>query len=353
MRRKPFKTALMLLLAAGMLLPLLCCSRSGSGNADDAHPENDQTAAAPALSPEPRAEDTPVLTEAPAPALTEAPDPQETEACGWGVREFKSIKGEYTAMIGDFLSGGKLDANLLSRLPSADPACWIDNPGRFEGGSIGAFSSYLLLSNEEEGAWDHYLCVDCVSELPLETYKAAMEKIIEYRKEYWGMDSIRTQFETENFGSSPMPCYCGEDWFILPDWEVIMNRQAITIWRTDDGETYYEFGAKNGEPGVLTDAAILSDKVGYLCQNSPLFEDGRGFRVFATDDGGKSWKALELEVPEEYSGYGSSFAYAPVFIGEKGALAICLYYDGFRRETILFETSDGGSTWRFVSTDAE
>ena len=352
MRKKLLKTALMLLLAAGMLLSLVCCSKSKTGNADHTPSVTDHLTAAPILSPDPLAGNTPVLTEEPAPASTEASDRQETEACSWDAKEYKSIKGEYAAMIEDYLSSGEIDDALLSSLPSANPACWFDNPGRFEGGSIGAFSSYLQLSNEED-AMDHYLCVDCVSELPLETYKEAIEKIIEYRKQYWGMDSIRTQFETENFGSSPMQGYCGEDWFILPDWEVCMNRQVITIWRTDDGENYYEFGAKNGERGELTDAVILSDKVGYLCLTGWDFEEGRGFRVFATDDGGESWKALELEVPQEYSGYGCSFAYAPVFKGERGALAVCLYYDDYRRETLLFETSDGGSTWRFISRDAE
>ena len=283
---------------------------------------------------------TPTPTNAPSPT----PEPNQMTGNNWKVEEIGSIKAEYIALMKEYLAGGKPDLAPLKN-PLNKPEHWFDNPGRFEGGWLGAFSSYLYLSNEADDEWDHYLCLHHVSSIPLETYRAAVDRIIEYRKQYWNMDSVRTDGEEENFGIAPIECFCGENWFVLPDWEVEMNRQVHTIWRTDDGEHYYEFGDKNGELGVLTDALIVSDKVGYLCCTGWDYEDGRGFRVFVTRDGGESWKALELDVPAEYSTYGSSFAFAPVFDSDRGVLAVRLCMGEGLIEVVLFETNDGGATW--------
>ena len=294
----------------------------------------------------------PAMTSAPTNAPSPTPEPTQKTGSNWKVEEFNSIKSEYIVLMEEYLAGGKPDFAPLKN-PLNKPEYWFDNSGKFEGGWLGTFSSYLYLSNEADDEWDHYLCLHHVSSLPLETYRAAVDKIIEYRKQFWSMDSVRTDGEEENFGFAPIACFCGDDWFVLPDWEVEMNRQVHSIWRTDDGEHYYEFGAKNGELGVLTDALIVSDKIAYLCCTSWDYEDGRGFRVFFTCDGGESWKALELEVPEEYSGYGSSFAFAPVFDGDKGVFAVRLCMDEGLFEVILFETDDGGATWSCCHKEAQ
>ena len=333
-----------------MLFALCACSRHGISEAvPSSSPE-----ASPVPATKAPAAETAAPTAAPAPTATPVPTaaPAEDKTGGWEVIAADSIKAEYTALMEEFLAGGAPDLSPLKN-PTNKPEYWFDDPGRFEGGWLGAFSSYLYLSNDDGGERDHYLCLHRAASFPLETYKAAVEKIIEYRKQYWGVDSVITEGTEESFGFAPIAGFCGEDWFVLPDWEVVSNRQAHTIWRTDDGEHYYEFGAKNGELGELTDALIVSDKVGYLCCTGWDYEDGCGFRVFVTRDGGESWDALGLEVPEELAGYVSSFAFAPVFDGERGALAVRLAFmddgsDDARFEIVLFETDDGGITWRFV-----
>lgn len=334
-------------LALALMMALALCGCSGNGNNDAAAtPAPEETAepeettqpaktAAPTHKPDP--------AETPAPRTTPEPDP--ASLCRWTVKEFTSIKAEYSALMAEYLAGGDPELSALCARPMVGPVCYFDNFGRFEGGMIGAFSSYLWLSDEEDGEIDHYLCVHREASFPMEAYRAAMDKIIEYRKQYWSIDSVLTEGEEENLGWQPIMGFCGEDWFVLPDWEVVMNRQVHTIWRTDDGEHYYEFGAKNGELGELTDALIVSDKVGYLCCTGWDYEDGCGFRVFVTRDGGKTWESLGLEVPAEYSGFENSFAFAPVFDGENGVLAVRLNYDGDRTEIVLFKTTDGGATW--------
>ena len=205
----------------------------------------------------------PENTNAPSPT----PEPNQMTGNNWKVEEIGSIKAEYIALMKEYLAGGKPDLAPLKN-PLNKPEYWFDNAGKFEGGWLGTFSSYLYLSNEADDEWDHYLCLHHVSSIPLETYRAAVDRIIEYRKQYWNMDSVRTDSEEENFGIAPIECFCGENWFVLPDWEVEMNRQGHTIWRTDDGEHYYEFGEKNGELGIyekiVLDALLSEIKRLYL-----------------------------------------------------------------------------------------
>lgn len=291
---------------------------------------------------------------APVPTNTPYPTPQLTEKkeCKWKVEEINSIKDVYITLMVEYIAGSEPDLSPLKN-PLNEPECWFDNPGKFENGWIGAFSSYLYLANETDDEWDHYLCLHHTASFPLEAYRAAVDKIIEYRKQYWSIDSVRTGDEEENLGFAPIACFCGDDWFVLPDWEAEMNRQVHTIWRTDDGEHYYEFWAKNGELGVLTDALIVSDKVGYLCYTGWDYEDGSGFRVFVTRDGGENWRTLELEVPAEYLRYRSSFAFAPVFDGDRGMLAVRLCMGEGLFEVVLFETNDGGATWSCCNKEAQ
>lgn len=149
---------------------------------------------------------------------------------------------------------------------------------------------------------------------------------------------------------------CGEDWFALESVELNKTWQHLyTIWRRDAGGNWYEFGSNNaGEPVTLDGISFLSETTGFMCCSGYWSGDISMSRLFASFDGGETWRDMGLTLPEEYEGYDSYYLSGPVFEGENGVVFADIHYDN---DTVVrrgcFITSDGGHSWQFRELDTE
>lgn len=159
--------------------------------------------------------------------------------------------------------------------------------------------------------------------------------------------------------------YIGENYVIFTN-EQHMGSQDRAIFRTDDGENWYEFGAMKDNRAQLTGGAILNANEGFLCfyDRAIMMYDSytpRQLSVYRTIDGGKTWSDIGLWIPEEYEGKIAppSYVLSPVFEGEHGVLivvySVCVNTStgSFEQRTAHFETFDGGDTWTFFPPKTE
>ncbi|MBR6410489.1 MAG: hypothetical protein IKS35_03825 [Clostridia bacterium] len=142
--------------------------------------------------------------------------------------------------------------------------------------------------------------------------------------------------------------FSGDDWFVFVTDEAIPFHKGIhTIWRTENGTDYYEYGDNNAYPYRVTGAFILSKTIGFLCQDDLLSDDFAGnFKLFGTFDGGRTWQDMGLSLPDEYAGYTYATAFFPYFLEEEGIVFVCVN-DREGQKTVFFRTDDGGRTWIF------
>lgn len=295
--------------------------------------------------------------------VTDTPNPTESEAiitteptatpdaAEWTVTEIRSRRYELEASAKAVLEGKGDTESVYPFVPMTG-----DNAGE----------SFLRVSTEGEAAlmaynvclykekldsnfnleWQ-YECAEPFAQFPEELSGMINAKLAEYAKQFLGVDLL------PNEGENLMPAlgFVGTDWLVVVNGETTGNRQVHTIWRTDDGTNYYEFGHNNSFPGQVTGACIVSKTTGFLCQVDTENDDIIAFKVFGTFDGGETWQDMGLTLPEEYAGYGISAAFAPYFEGNNGVLFVSMWYRdrGEYGETIIrsFTTSDGGQTWTF------
>ncbi len=226
------------------------------------------------------------------------------------------------------------------------------------GGYLAAYNTAVrTYRSDPEGAsyeLEYFFLADELKRYPLELGIEARDRIVEYMAKYLGM-GVDGVWEPELY---PYVCgFCGDDYVVFTGYSLDSphTKRLHVIYRSDDGENWYEFGGCNDsyyQPSV-TGARILSDKVGYLSLYSLSYNDGRDFRVVRTEDGGQSWQELDLTIPEEYYGYGRSGAMSPYFNGDNGVIIIWLeYYEEDNAQYIgrrycWFITHDGGDTWSF------
>ncbi|MBO4562628.1 MAG: hypothetical protein J5772_03360 [Clostridia bacterium] len=210
-----------------------------------------------------------------------------------------------------------------------------------------AYDLCLSMRRQKDGKYEtRYECAEPFACFPAETLELAEASLADHTKAYLGLDVI---FQ-EGDGIMPMRGYAGSDWFLLMNSETTQGKNVHTIWRTDDGESFYEFGHNNDFIGVVTGACILSGTTGFLCQTE-MRSQYSWFRVFGTFDGGATWQDMGLEIPKEREGCPLlySTAFAPTFIGDRGVVFVSAVYEdgsefGFST-TYGFISSDGGRTW--------
>ena len=295
-----------------------------------------------------------VNTEGPA-NVTDTPAPTEPtttpDAAEWTVTEIHSHRSELEASAKAVLEGKGDTETVYPFVPMTG-----DNAGesflRVSAEGEGALMAYDVCLYEEKLDSDYnlewqYECAEPFAQFPAELSGMINAKLAEYAKQFLGVELL------QNEGENLMPAlgFVGTDWIVVVNGETTGNRQVHTIWRTDDGANYYEFGHNNSFSGQVTGACIVSKTTGFLCQVDTGNDDVVEFKVFGTFDGGETWQDMGLALPEEYAGYGISAAFAPYFEGDNGVLFVSMWYRdrGEYGETLVrsFTTSNGGRTWTF------
>lgn len=200
----------------------------------------------------------------------------------------------------------------------------------YKGGSEAAFAAYNDPSMQGEP----------ITSFPPELAEQAARSLTVYANAI----GFQTVYQTEGisdglFGEG----YCGRNWFILKT-EGWNTKSVHTIW-LDGGDGWHEFGSNNGEAADITGAVILSPDTAFLCEYSYAYNGGLDFKVFGSFDGGETWRDMELKLPDEYSGYFISNAYAPYFEGEHGIILASAFYEDGTYIFGGFITEDGGRSW--------
>jgi hypothetical protein len=136
----------------------------------------------------------------------------------------------------------------------------------------------------------------------------------------------------------------------LPAWVLVLSDPAAgmmtkTLFRTDDsGNSWIRLGEFSTDiPGYITGMTFVSSSEGWMTAQY-RGEDTSHVPLFHTSDGGKTWKLQPLAVP---AGYRYANAFPPVFDSPGGFNGIFpIELVGESSEVFLYETSDGGRTWK-------
>ena len=276
--------------------------------------------------------------------------PESTpESADWTVSEIRSHRSELEDSAKAVLEGKGDTESVYPFVPMTG-----DNSGEsfLRVTAEGALTAYDVCLYKEKLDSDfnlewQYECAEPFAQFPAELSGEIHAKLAEYAKQFLGAELLPRE------GENLMPAlgFVGADWLVAVNGETTGNRQVHTIWRTDDGTSYYEFGHNNSFSGQVTGACIVSKTTGFLCQVDTGNDDIVAFKVFGTFDGGETWQDMGLTLPEEYAGYGISAAFAPYFDGDNGVVFVSMWYRdrGEYGETVIrsFTTSDGGQTWTF------
>lgn len=127
-----------------------------------------------------------------------------------------------------------------------------------------------------------------------------------------------------------------------------------SIYRTrDGGSTWVKISNSNINEKVsfYPDGMIFrtSDE-GWISTSNPANAAGNDNQVYKTDDGGVNWELEDLSMPEEYKESCYYYPYVPAFFGkDKKDGVMLLQFVNFEniedRQSVLYNTSDGGRTW--------
>lgn len=351
-RMKAFLKNGKVILAAILVLLLICACTAGEKNTDAFKPTEPP---APTQLPAPTQPPAPT----PTPELTEPP----VDLPDWMVMVDESDYEKHRAAAEAILSGQEPEPfNYSSPMADGD-GVFFDLETDYNGSYLTAYSTrvrveYSHLVRGEDGDLHirgYRYMADPVARYPFGLARNAQSRIAEYMLNYGHLNWYQ-----EEESVYPLPGFCGEDWILVmtqTDWRT----QVHTIWRTDDGENWYEFGSANGvmaptNPTVLG-AEIVSDKIGFICLFSYNYDESSYTHAFATYDGGETWKDLCLTLPEEYSDYTVTALFCPAFEDDHGVILCNAYYreddtdEGLHRLYGWFETFDCGRTWEFAGRE--
>ena len=300
----------------------------------------------------------PAPTEAPKP--TEAAVPAETEAAqtaspldalpDWLTRVDESNYSEQLAAAKSILRGETPEPIWKG----AGNGIYFDLETDYSGSYFTAYK--LCISVEETHAHSispsqyYSFGAKRIKRYPFGLAGLAQESLYGYLEKYWP-----TPITVREEPIYLLPGFCGEDWIVVHT--VTDSRfQVHTIFRTDDGIDWYEFGSANSIKGgfsEITGACILSKTDGVICLHSASFDDERYERAFITRDGGENWTDLELALPDEYPNCLLSDLFCPAFSGDHGVILANAYYNELNEDGTVtnvfgwFETRDLGASWEF------
>ena len=147
--------------------------------------------------------------------------------------------------------------------------------------------------------------------------------------------------------------FAGKNWFVLKTADESMQDIQMSCIFCWDGAEWREFGSNNDSMHFpLTGACIVDADTGFLSYHSKFLDEPEGsYRkiwLYRTDDGGRTWTDVGLELPEEYGRVYPGCAASPVFDGAHGVMPVYAYdLEGDSDESfgLWYETFDGGITW--------
>jgi photosystem II stability/assembly factor-like uncharacterized protein len=119
---------------------------------------------------------------------------------------------------------------------------------------------------------------------------------------------------------------------------------SFRIYRTTNAGQTWSLVFQNDEPTAFYDCMAFFDKHRGLALSDPI--DGR-FRIIATNDGGRSWRIVEADMPPALPG---EFAFAASGQCITTAGGRDAWFGGGGAAARVFHSRDRGQTWTVAST---
>lgn len=256
-------------LALAMLFILSGCA--GDSPAPSASPMPSESISA--FSPEPDETEPPLTAEPTANEPTASPNPTEAPTETKYVKRSRRVEFEAAAkaILDGRMSVGDLDMSIPDFSDYGEcyfGVCYFDGVGYscFACDVRTTWESYA--DGEASYRWEYS---EPFAEFPRRAVEVGHLKVHNYLVEYLGFlpSAIRISDYSSGYG------FAGEDWFLLKfkDCAPMKHKNVHSIWRTNDGENFYEFGNNNSYVGEVTGACILSETTGFLCQTDCGFLD--------------------------------------------------------------------------------
>jgi hypothetical protein len=104
--------------------------------------------------------------------------------------------------------------------------------------------------------------------------------------------------------------------------------------------------ATGGADGITGTPSFLDSQVGWLAGGAP------GTRLWATRDGGATWKLQSLAVPDGYLDDQGAFWGGPTFFNRNDGVVARTFANNTSTVLVIYRTSDGGLTWQPVKGTA-
>ena len=121
-------------------------------------------------------------------------------------------------------------------------------------------------------------------------------------------------------------------------------RECLSLWRTRDGGVTWNKTFSTTTPGVLGQPTGM-----FLIDANTLVASGSGGQVYSTKDGGETW-----EIVSPLAGERIDFDDVWFVDGKRGWITgKQVVVAGELLRPLLFETTDGGDSWKQLSVDAD
>jgi photosystem II stability/assembly factor-like uncharacterized protein len=111
----------------------------------------------------------------------------------------------------------------------------------------------------------------------------------------------------------------------------------------DGGSTWTAAAMRSADPGVegITGVPVFTDaKTGWLAGGAP------GSRLWATRDGGDTWRLQALPLPAGFREDEGMYDGAPRFFGRTDGFVVRRFDNGATAEIVVYRSTDSGATWQ-------
>lgn len=180
----------------------------------------------------------------------------------------------------------------------------------------------------------------------------------------WSISSIKMQTDSADSGyggSLNLSFVDQSDGFLLTSGMPAAGLMGKALYKTSDGGNSWIYIGRSQNPdqeavnlkginGYTTGMAFFHSDVGYI---TCTYHGQKELSVYKTVDGGKSWPAAGIPVPEKYASltYGKDYyadAYSPAVYGKdhKNAKMELDFRRNGECSVYLYSSDDGGTTWR-------